>query len=696
LKADFTPANAGNWSRLDDERMVWRLRVESRGAHSLNFGFGQYRMPEGGHLLIYPGGLAKNANSKLFRAYTSADNKPHGKLWTAVVSGDVAVIEAVIPRSKLDAFKLRIDSVNHDYVGFDRMLANPALFARPEGQSGACNIDVVCPAGDNFRDQIRAVAGYSLNGSLMCSGSLVNNSGNDRKMLFLTAAHCGAAPAQSAASIVVYWNYQNSTCRTPGSAESGQEGDGSMDQNQTGAVPLANFDDSDFTLLELDTPADPAFNLYWAGWDRRDMAPQDGATGIHHPAVAEKRIVHSTSPLLISGYGTSQGTTHLHVFWENPGTTEGGSSGSPLYSTAGRVIGQLNGGSASCTTTGPAHSDYYGRVARSWTGGGADNSRLSNWLDPAATGAEFIDGIGMGEPGFPVASFSYTAENLIVSFTDTSTDSDGTIVSRQWDFGDSSTSTEANPVHTYSESGTYTVTLTVTDDAGNSNTATKTVEVSAEPEAIELTNRKPLPGQSGATDSETLYKLVVPEGVSGPLSILTYGGTGDVSLYVSHEEVPTTTEYDARSIRPRNSETVRFAKAAPGTYYIKLVGKAGYRGVTVYAGYAESGGSGGLRNGVPVTGISGAARSQQFWFIQVPEGASSLTISMAGSISGDPDLYVRRAERPTLTEYDCRPYLRPGWRESCVISNPQPGTYHIMIDGAGGTPYSGVTLTASY
>ncbi len=64
----------------------------------------------------------------------------------------------------------------------------------------------------------------------------------------------------------------------------------------------------------------------------------------------------------------------------------------------------------------------------------------------------------------PEANFTYTVENLTVYFNDTSMDPDGNISSWLWDFGDMNTSTEQNPVHTYSAPGVYNVTLTVTDD----------------------------------------------------------------------------------------------------------------------------------------------------------------------------------------------------------------------------------------
>jgi len=79
----------------------------------------------------------------------------------------------------------------------------------------------------------------------------------------------------------------------------------------------------------------------------------------------------------------------------------------------------------------------------------------------------------------PVANFSYTASGLTVNFTDSSTDSDGTIASHAWTFGDGSTSTATNPSHTYAAAGTYSVALTVTDNGGATNTKTQSVTVSS-------------------------------------------------------------------------------------------------------------------------------------------------------------------------------------------------------------------------
>jgi PKD repeat protein len=78
----------------------------------------------------------------------------------------------------------------------------------------------------------------------------------------------------------------------------------------------------------------------------------------------------------------------------------------------------------------------------------------------------------------PVADFTFTTDGLTASFDDASTDSDGAIVSRAWDFGDGTTSAGASPIHSYATAGTYGVTLTVTDDGGLTSAKTKIVALS--------------------------------------------------------------------------------------------------------------------------------------------------------------------------------------------------------------------------
>ena len=79
----------------------------------------------------------------------------------------------------------------------------------------------------------------------------------------------------------------------------------------------------------------------------------------------------------------------------------------------------------------------------------------------------------------PGASFSFSCSDLVCSFTNTSTDSDGSVVAWSWDFGEGASSVEQSPSHTYASDGTYTVTLLVTDDGGANDTISQGVTVTS-------------------------------------------------------------------------------------------------------------------------------------------------------------------------------------------------------------------------
>lgn len=108
------------------------------------------------------------------------------------------------------------------------------------------------------------------------------------------------------------------------------------------------------------------------------------------------------------------------------------------------------------------------------------------------------------------------------------------------------------------------------------------------------------------------------------------------------------------------------------------------------------GGGGGtevvLSSGVPVANLAGATGSQAFFKLVVPSGQSSLTFKLSGG-TGDVDLYTKLGAQPTLSSYDCRPYLS-GNNETCTVNNPAAGTYYVLLNGY--SAYSGVTLTGTY
>lgn len=192
----------------------------------------------------------------------------------------------------------------------------------------------------------------------------------------------------------------------------------------------------------------------------------------------------------------------------------------------------------------------------------------------------------------PVANFSSSASGLTVSFTDTSTDSDGSIASRSWNFGDGTTSTATNPSKTYSAAGTYSVSLTVADNGGATNTRTGSVTVSpGGGGGTVLGNGVPVTGLSATTGASLNYTMVVPAGASN-LSFTTSGGTGDMDLYVRSGSAPTDTGYDCRPYKTGNAETCTFATPAAGTYYVRLKAYSSFSGVSLTGSYGTGGGGG--------------------------------------------------------------------------------------------------------
>jgi len=136
-------------------------------------------------------------------------------------------------------------------------------------------------------------------------------------------------------------------------------------------------------------------------------------------------------------------------------------------------------GDGTATGTGKTPSHTYANagtytVTLTVTDNGGKTGSTSNTVTVAAPPANVA----------PTAAFTSQATNLTVAFDGSgSSDSDGTIASYAWDFGDGGTGTGAKPNHTYATANTYTVKLTVTDNGGLTDSITKAVTVTAAPPA---------------------------------------------------------------------------------------------------------------------------------------------------------------------------------------------------------------------
>lgn len=371
-----TLENTGVREFLPNGNSVWRQAIHSEGAYSINLMFHSFFIPEGAKLFIY-----NDDKSVVFGAFTSKNNKPHGYFATDLIAGDHITLEYFEPAAVTGEGHFTLNTVVHAY----KDVVNEHNHDRAGGGSGACNINVNCPLGDNWTNERNAVTRVVLGGGL-CTGSLVNNTANDGTRYYLTANHC--YQGTNVNNWVFRFNYQSSTCGG---------NSGPTNQSLTGATFRANNSGSDFALVEIQDPIPSNYNPYFAGW-RNNNAASDSSYCIHHPSGDIKKISRDEDPTTTANW--SGATTWRIGAWED-GTTEGGSSGSPLFDAAThQIIGQLYGGSAACSGSNPNNqSDYYGKFSSSWDGNSSSN-RLRDWLDPGNTGATSVDGYDPNAPLF--------------------------------------------------------------------------------------------------------------------------------------------------------------------------------------------------------------------------------------------------------------------------------------------------------
>ena len=185
-----------------------------------------------------------------------------------------------------------------------------------------------------------------------------------------------------------YFGYEAPNCNNPNTA-------GTLDDYYiNGCVRLSDSNDgggnsgSDFLLVQMGTLNNESqtvnslksnnFNAYWNGWDANNTTSNSGCS-MHHPSGDIKKISTYTSNLNTSGWNGNGVQSHWRVFWTSNsnghGVTEGGSSGSPIFRSNGRIMGTLTGGGSYCNQTNAP--DYYGKVSH-WSSNGNANEKLKH------------------------------------------------------------------------------------------------------------------------------------------------------------------------------------------------------------------------------------------------------------------------------------------------------------------------------
>ena len=209
-----------------------------------------------------------------------------------------------------------------------------------------CHLDVTCyPEWSSSATGVARIFFETSEGSFICSGTLLNNRQQDLTPYFLTAAHC-VATEEEARSVIALWRYQTQTCdgnlpdlrsvpRTTGASLLSTLGGGTIEGRE--------HPDGDMTLLRLE--GDLPDGVMFQGWDADPQPVGTQVTGIHHPGSADWDFFKRISFGQIIPDPASIISADVYAFTSyTQGYTEGGSSGSALFSSPGTVVGALSFG----------------------------------------------------------------------------------------------------------------------------------------------------------------------------------------------------------------------------------------------------------------------------------------------------------------------------------------------------------------
>lgn len=400
-QVNLHPDVHGTWSREGDLK-VWRVHVISPGAYSLGAIFSSYELEPGVKVFVYD-----PQQSRVKGAFTSANNKTSRRLSVGHIPGQELVVEMQVPLDKQYPGELELESLAHAFLDMENQAQPENCPAGVFDCSQDCEIDVSCAEGDDWwRVKPSVVRLYIEKSGFFeyCTGVLVNNTTYDGAPYLLTAQHCIGNNLQAERTLFQF-NYQSADCFGA---------DGPLDMSIYESALLSVGDSLDFSLVELSLTPPPSFKAYYVGWDRSDFQTTP-STIIHHPWGDVKKISFDYEfPSIPAQAGdvpyADLEDYHYYSYWWvkewDVGTTEGGSSGGPLFNSAGRLIGTLSGGRARCGDSigydagtdrviyskAPNYDDYFTRFGMAWDYEKEKGNELAQWLDPLASGAGTVNG----------------------------------------------------------------------------------------------------------------------------------------------------------------------------------------------------------------------------------------------------------------------------------------------------------------
>lgn len=371
----FTPDNSGVRFTLPDGTNVWRLGIRSAGAYSINLLFTRYHLPEGAQLFLYD-----PAQRQVLGSFDHRNNSDLDLLPTAPVWGDELIVEYQEPAKAAFRGELEVGEVNHAY----RQLRGGA-----EPKEDVDWLDCI-PAVSCYADSVgsydpvsRSVVMLIIDGSVSCTGVLMNNRQQDGRPYVMTASHClnenftveNPDYAKIAGSIVSFFNYESPLCRP--------KIRGTEEMSMASARLRAVNERHDMVLLELLERPPLHYRPYYAGWNLQEES-NPPYTCLQHPKGGTKGIAieKEAVPTVSFDYRSLfEKESHLYISAWEVGCTALGSSGAPLLDASHRVVGILSGGRSSCQQP---NDDYFYSLRKAWRASDDPAHQLAYWLDPLA------------------------------------------------------------------------------------------------------------------------------------------------------------------------------------------------------------------------------------------------------------------------------------------------------------------------
>lgn len=375
-----------------NDKFICILKVRSENAFSLQAFFSKFDLPESSNFFLY------NSEGMILGSFSKknilSSKESENVFVTQPIKGNEIFLELDLENEDdLVNVDIELNTIMH---GFSNLYASDGPFSGSNASTyTSCNKNVSCVEnnileGNSYnslinKGNIKSV-GLIVNTNVIygftCSGALINNAKQDGSPYFLTAEHCVKGTAQQPVFLnesVVIFNHETKLCNDNGNTINGNLSSPSTN-SVTGmqiltSMGITKYPDGtysglsqDFALVKLNTTADVLrkYKVCYSGWSTLQFPNNISSSfTVHHPAGVVKKISITNqsyiTPTDFSAIYDFSNTEHPNVYFSKSFSTNlsqgyflgvefangfpyHGSSGAPLFTREGFIIGALSSG----------------------------------------------------------------------------------------------------------------------------------------------------------------------------------------------------------------------------------------------------------------------------------------------------------------------------------------------------------------